>query len=56
MTFALDLFGEDFGDMVFPYSEIQSRLRKLFHKKFTDEEIEKILYQNVYQLFKEELK
>ena len=56
MTFALDLFGEDFGDMVFPYSEIQSRLRKLFHKKFTEEEIEKILYQNVYQLFKEELK
>ena len=56
MEFAKVLFEEDFGSMIFPYSEFQERLKKLLQKKFTKEEIDKILYQNVYRVFKEELK
>lgn len=54
MTFATALFQENFGDMIFPYSEIKERLYRLFSKKFREEEIHKILYQNIYQVFKEE--
>lgn len=54
MTFATALFQENFGDMIFPYSEIKERLYKLLSKKFNEGEIHKILYQNIYNVFKEE--
>ncbi len=47
MTFALDLFDEDFGAMVFPYEEITTRLRNLLLTKFSKEDTDKILYQNI---------
>ena len=47
MTFAFDLFDEDFGDMVFSYDEISSRLRSLLLTKFSEEDTNKILYQNI---------
>ena len=56
MTFALDLFDEDFGPMVFPYDEINNRLRRLLLTKFSDEETNQILYKNIYnKLFKEKI-
>jgi len=48
MTFAKKLFDEDFGIMVFDYSEIKSELRELLSKKFNSEEIDKIMYKNTY--------
>ncbi len=55
MTFAWDLFQEDFGPMVFHYSSIQKDLRELLRKEFKEDEIDKIMFQNVYErLFKED--
>ena len=55
MTFALDLFNEDFGPMTFKYDRIKDELTKLLSLKFQQEDVEKILYKNVYnKLFKEE--
>ena len=54
MTFSKELFLEDFGEMVFDYSNVKSDLEELLTKKFSSEEIEKILYLNSYnKLFKE---
>ena len=56
MNFALDLFQEDFGKMVFDYSDIFNQLSELLKTKYSLEEIDKIMYKNVYnKLFKEEL-
>ena len=55
MTFAWNLFQEDFGPMVFQYSSIQEDLRELLRKEFKEDEIDKIMFQNVYErLFKED--
>ena len=55
MTFAWNLFQEDFGPMVFQYSSIQEDLRDLLRKEFKEDEIDKIMFQNVYErLFKED--
>lgn len=56
MTFSKRLFDEDFGDMIFPYEEISSRLRKLLKKRFQEDEVDKILYKNIQNIFEEELK
>lgn len=56
MTFCIALFHKDYGSMVFPYKEIALRIRELFSKSFSDEEIDKILYQNVYKIYEEEFK
>lgn len=57
MIFAKVLFNEDFGKMVFSYKTVKADLEKLLSQRFTAEEIEKIMYKNVYdKLFKEELK
>lgn len=55
MNFCKELFQEDFGEMVFDYSSIVFQLRQLLFQKFNEEEIEKILYKNVYnRLLKED--
>ncbi len=54
MNFAFALFGDSYGPMVFEYSEIAMSLKELLKRKCTEEEIEKILYKNVYRVFKEE--
>ena len=57
MDFCKVLFEKDFGPMVFDYSSIQKDLKELLSKEFSDEEINKIMYKNVYdRLFKEDLK
>ena len=54
MTFSKELFLEDFGEMVFDYSNVKSDLEKLLSKKFSSEDIKKIMYFNSYnKLFKE---
>lgn len=54
MTFSKELFREDYGEMVFDYSKVNSSLKKLLSKKFNSDEIEKIMYLNSYnKLFKE---
>ena len=54
MNFALELFQEDYGPMVFKYEEILKDLKTLLKKKFSDNEIEKILSKNSYELLWEE--
>ena len=54
MIFAKKLFNEDFGEMVFDYKTINSDMRKLLSKNYNEEEIDKIMYKNIYnKLFKE---
>lgn len=48
MEFSKGLFNEDLGDMVFDYRSINSDLRDLLSRKYSDEEIDKIMYKNVY--------
>lgn len=47
MEFAKVLFNEDFGDMVFDYSTIKNDITMLLKRKFTDSEIDKLLYKNI---------
>ena len=47
MKFAKVLFNEDFGDMVFDYSTIKNDITMLLKRKFTDSEIDKLLYKNI---------
>ena len=47
MTFALRLFDEDFGPMVFPYENICLKLRSLLLTTFLEDEVHKIMYQNI---------
>lgn len=54
MDFALTLFNEDFGDMVFDYSHISKDLENLLKKHYNEDEVQKIMYQNIYnKLFRE---
>ncbi len=55
MTFANALFGNSY-EMVFPYSEIKTRLRSLLRKRYNEEEIDKIMYLNITKVFEEEFK
>ena len=53
MTFAKALFNEEYL-MTFDYNSINKDLRKLLSRKFNEEEIDKIMYKNIYdKLFKE---
>lgn len=57
MTFDNYFFSGLGGKMVFDYKTIKSDLVELLSTEFNEEEIEKILYKNVYnKLFKEEVK
>lgn len=57
MTFSIALFGEDYGNMVFDYSNIQKELKNLLMTRYSEEDTNKILFQNAYDyLLKEELK
>ena len=47
MTFALSLFDEDFGEMVFHYFEIAERIKQLLLTKYSEEDANKILYENI---------
>lgn len=48
MVFSKEMFNEDFGDMVFDYNSINADLRELLSTKFSSEEIDKIMYRNIY--------
>jgi len=48
MTFSKELFFENFWEMVFDYSNVKIDLEDLLSKKFSRDEIEKILYLNIY--------
>lgn len=55
MTFATGIFGEKEEKMVFKYDTVKKELAQLLRDSFSDSEIEKILYKNVYEkLFEEE--
>ncbi len=48
MEFYKALFDENFGDMIFDYSSIKKEMTNLLKKRFTDLEIDKLLYQNIF--------
>ncbi len=53
MTFAKPLFDEEYL-MTFDYNNINNELRKLLSRKYNEEEIDKIMYKNIYnKMFKE---
>lgn len=47
MTFANSLFNDNY-EQVFDYANVKKELTKLLSKKYNKEEIEKILYQNIF--------
>ena len=47
MTFAKPLFDEEYL-MTFDYNNINKDLRELLRRKYNEEEIDKILYKNIY--------
>ncbi len=55
MLFEKDLFDREFSKQVFEYSNIKNSIIELLKDKFSDEEIEKILYKNINKLLWEEL-
>lgn len=48
MMFIRELFNDDHGKPVFNYKTIKKDLTELLKEKYTKEEIEKLLYENVY--------
>ena len=55
MTFANNLFGGDYL-MLFDYNSINKDLRCLLSRQYSEEDIDKIMYKNIYEkLFKEDL-
>ena len=48
MVFCKELFNEDYGEMVFEYSTVSDELRELLLTKYSEEEVEKIMYKNAY--------
>lgn len=47
MTFDLELFNQDPGDMVFDYSNVKEEVYTLLKKDFNEEEIKDIMYRNI---------
>ena len=47
MTFDLELFNQDPGDMVFDYSNVKEEVYTLLKKEFNEEEIKDIMYRNI---------
>lgn len=48
MVFCKEMFNEDFGEMVFDYNRIDSSMRELLSSSYSSEEIDKIMYKNIY--------
>lgn len=48
MIFCRELFNEDFGEMVFDYNSINSDMRELLSTKYSSEDIDKIMFKNIY--------
>ena len=48
MLFSKELFNEDYGEMVFDYNSINSSMRDLLSSCYSSEEIDKIMYKNIY--------
>jgi len=48
MIFCRELFNEDFGEMVFDYDSINSDMRELLSTKYSSEDIDKIMFKNIY--------
>ena len=48
MVFCKEMFNEDFGEMVFDYNSINSSMRELLSSRYSSEEIDKIMYKNIY--------
>ena len=55
MTFSKGLFNEDCHDMVFDYSTIKNDLKELLLTEFEESDVNKIMYENINELYKEEL-
>ena len=56
MVFYEKLLHKEYGKMVFSYENVKNEMRELLQSYFSDKEVKKIMYQNVYnKLFKEEL-
>ena len=47
MSFDLELFNQDPGDMVFDYSNVKNEIYSLLSLEFNDEEIKDIMYRNI---------
>ena len=47
MTFDLELFNQDPGDMVFDYSNVKEEVYTLLKKEFNEDEIKDIMYRNI---------
>lgn len=47
MSFDLELFNQDPGDMVFDYSKVKEEIYSLLSLEFNDEEIKDIMYRNI---------
>lgn len=47
MVFSIELFGDNYGDMLFNYDTVKKDLVELLKTKFSDNDIDKILYKNV---------
>ena len=56
MVFEIELFNDNHGDMIFDYQSINRDLRNLLEEKYSKEDIDKIMYKNVYNRYREELK
>ena len=49
MEFTKALFNKDFGAMVFDYSSIRDDMTRLLKRKYNDMEVNKLLYQNIFE-------
>ena len=47
MTFDLELFNEDPGDMIFNYSRVKDEIKSLLSSKYNNEELEKVMFRNI---------
>lgn len=47
MVFCTELFGDDYGDMLFKYETVKRDLVDLLKTKFSDKDVNKILFENV---------
>lgn len=47
MSFDLELFGENPGDMIFDYRMVKDELKSLLSSKYNNEELEKVMFRNI---------
>lgn len=48
MVFCKEMFNDDFGEMVFDYNSINKDMISLLSTKFSSEDVDKIMYKNIY--------